>query len=138
MGFRPRTILPLLALLICCLARQGFASTWLNYGQRYPDLSEEEASRAIRVRITRKSARFSSALIRSSNSYASFECSDCRYMTLRTSSKLDALVRDAFKIWNKKKRVRVLLAWSEADVPGQPRSLHYEGGSRTIPFYPDL
>lgn len=103
--------------------------SYLYTGQRYPDVSEEQAAGAIRVKILRRSPRFARDLIRNRNSYVSFACSDCRYMSLRAASKLDSLVAKVRRAWGWQVRVRVLLAWTENNVVGQPRSLHYEGKS---------
>ena len=117
--------------LICLVLPEVVTSqsrpTYLNLHTRYPNQDESAVCGRIRDAIPRNSGRFRKILIRNTNDLAGYANDDCRRMTSRTKSKLDILASLVRSNWNGRVKVKVLLAWTDQNIPSDKTSLHYEG-----------
>jgi hypothetical protein len=95
--------------------------------QSYPDRSEIEECRPIRLRIERNSRRYHSDLLVNTNPDIDFADSDSRVMTSRMQSNLDALASLFYREFSL--RITVLKTWTEYGDPDidDDQSLHFEG-----------
>lgn len=117
---------------LACLLLPEFVTsqtrpTNLRPSQKYPDKDESAVCGRIRDTIPRNSGRFRKILIRNTNDLASYANDDCRRMTSRTKSKLDILASLVRSTWSGRVKVKVLLAWTDQNIPSDKTSLHYEG-----------
>ena len=95
--------------------------------QSYPDRTEIEECRPIRLRIQRNSRRYHSDLVVNTNSDIDFANSDARRMTSRMQSRLDALAVLFYQEFSVS--ITVMKTWTEygdEDVDDD-QSLHFEG-----------
>ena len=99
-------------------------------GMMYPDRSEDEECRPIKLRLRRTSRRFTATMTRNTNPDISYENEDARFMTSRLKSRLDTLAR-----WYRttyRTQLRVILSYVDGNAPGydssiRQNSLHFEG-----------
>ena len=98
----------------------------LRRNQRFPNDDENNICSRIRDVIPRNSGRFRKILIRNTKNDVIFVNEDCRRMTARCKSKLDAVISLAKREWSALK-IRVLKAWTDRVDINDPISLHYEG-----------
>lgn len=108
--------------------RRGPVPQTFQLGTRYPDRSETEECRPIRLRVTRNSRLYRTQLVTNTHPSILFHTSDSRVMSSRLQTRLNALA--ATYLHRYSARISVLQAWteySEEDGIGDPNSLHYEG-----------
>ena len=99
-----------------------------HQGTRYPDRSETDECRPIRLRVERNSILYRTQLVTNTHPRINFQSADARLMTARLQSRLNALAAEYYRQYSR--RITVLQAWSEYaadDGLGDPHSLHYEG-----------
>lgn len=110
------------------LYSRGEIPTNFILNQSYPDRSEADICRPIRLRIDRVSARFRSELVTADTRLdATFATADARVMTSRMYSRLAALASLHGRLSQTK--LNVLKVWTttaDREV-ADPLSLHYEG-----------
>ena len=98
-----------------------------QFNMSYPDRTETEECRPIRLRIQRNSRLFRTRLVVNTNSDINFNNSDARIMTSRTQTRLNALAQLYYQRY--RRRFTVMKSWAEygdADID-DPQSLHFEG-----------
>ena len=109
------------------LYSRGEVPTSFALNQSYPNRSEADVCRPIRLRIDRDSPRFSSELVVAGTLDATFASADARVMTSRMHSRLSKLVSLYSSLT--RSRLGVLKVWTpytDREVT-DPLSLHYEG-----------
>ena len=98
-----------------------------QFNMSYPDRTETEECRPIRLRIQRNSRLFRTRLVVNTNSDINFNNSDARIMTSRTQTRLNALAQLYYQRY--RRRFTVMKSWAEYgdDDVDDPQSLHFEG-----------
>ena len=98
-----------------------------RFNMSYPDRTETEECRPIRLRIQRNTRLFRTRLIVNTNGDIIFNNSDARIMTSRLQTRLNALAQLYYQQY--RRRFTVMKSWAEYgdDDIDDPQSLHYEG-----------
>lgn len=106
---------------------RGPIPRFFQLNQSYPNRSEAEECRPIRLRIERNSRRYRRELLVNTNPNIIYANSDARVMTSRMQTRLNELAGLYYSEFSV--RITVLKAWApeeDTDVD-DPHSLHYEG-----------
>ncbi len=97
-------------------------------GQSYPNRSEVEECRPIRLHIQRDSRRFHSDLVYNADSKVNFLHTDAHYMTARLEVRVNLLAERYYAEFGVEiVVVRAWVAFGEDDDLEDALSLHYEG-----------